>query len=247
MIISKKHGIYELPHELTSNYNQKTVQKLKLNFFRSALFHTNTKFVSYILVRTVGLKALRNALENRNYEKIPTESLIKMAEFVLKTITLNLIVIFFQQISGTPLGTSFAPPYACNFVDQQETKLLETQILKTLVWFRCIENIFFIWTHGEEKLKKFMEDFNSFSDDIKFTYKSDKESISFLNLRVISSNGKRMTSLYSKPIDYHHYVHYTSIHPEHTEGFIIYSETLRVKRVCSQESDFKEHSSIFKL
>ena len=30
------------------------------------------------------LKALRDALENRNYKEIPTENLIKMAEFVLK-------------------------------------------------------------------------------------------------------------------------------------------------------------------
>ena len=32
----------------------------------------------------VGLKELRNALENRNYKKMHTENLIKMAEFVLK-------------------------------------------------------------------------------------------------------------------------------------------------------------------
>ena len=31
-----------------------------------------------------GLKALRNALENRNYQKIPTENFIEMAEFLLK-------------------------------------------------------------------------------------------------------------------------------------------------------------------
>ena len=32
----------------------------------------------------VGLKSLRNALENRNYKEIPAENLIKIAEFVLK-------------------------------------------------------------------------------------------------------------------------------------------------------------------
>ena len=32
----------------------------------------------------VGLRALGNALENRNYKEIPTENLIKMAEFFLK-------------------------------------------------------------------------------------------------------------------------------------------------------------------
>ena len=33
--------------------------------------------------------------------------------------------------------------------------------------------MFFIWSQGKEKLKKFMEDFKSFSDDIKFTYEFD--------------------------------------------------------------------------
>ena len=87
-----------------------------------------------------------------------------------------------------------------------------------------------------------MAEFNSFSDDIKFTYEYDKETISFLDLQVVSSNGKLITSLYSKPTDCHQYLHYGSSHPEHTKRSIVYSQTLRIKRVCSQESDFNEHS-----
>ena len=51
-----------------------------------------------------------------------------------------------------------------------------------------------------------------------------------------------MTGLYSKPTDCHQYLQYKSSHPEHTKRSIIY----RLKRVCSQESDFKEHSSKLK-
>ena len=40
---------------------------------------------------------MRNALENRNYKEIPTENFIKMAEFVLKTITLTLILVVFNK------------------------------------------------------------------------------------------------------------------------------------------------------
>ena len=72
---------------------------------------------------------------NRNFGEKLTEILIEIVEFALKTITLNLIVMFF------------------------------------------------IWSQGKEKLKKFMEDFKSFSDDIKFTYEFDKESIFFLDLK----------------------------------------------------------------
>ena len=87
------------------------------------------------------------------------------------------------------------------------TKLLETQILKPLVWFCYIDDIFFIWTYNEKKVKKFMEHFSTFIHDIKFTYQFDKERISFLDLTVISSHGKLMTSLYSKPTDCRQYLH----------------------------------------
>ena len=127
----------------------------------------------------VGLRALRNASENRNYKEIPTEILYKMAGFVLRNNYFEFDSSVFQQISGTAIRIKFAPPYACIFIDEHESKLSETQILKPLVWFRYKDDIFFIWTHGEEKLKKFMEDFNSFSDDIEFMYEFDKESIPF--------------------------------------------------------------------
>ena len=47
---------------------------------------------------------------------------VKLAQFVLKKIFFEFNV--FQQISGTAIGTKFAPPYACIFMDQTETKFL---------------------------------------------------------------------------------------------------------------------------
>ena len=75
-----------------------------------------------------------------------------------------------------------------------------------------------------------MVKFNLFSDEIKFTYEYNKDNILFLDLKVILPNGKLITSLYSKT---------TVIN---TERSIAYSQALRIKRVCSQESDFNEHS-----
>ena len=60
-----------------------------------------------------GLNALREALEQRSRKEIPTESLIKMAEFVLKNNFFEFDSKVFQQIAGTAIGIKFAPPYAC--------------------------------------------------------------------------------------------------------------------------------------
>ena len=63
----------------------------------------------------------------------------------------------YQQVSGTAIGTKFAPPYACIFMDRLKNEFLDTQILKPLVWFRYIDDIFFIWMHSEKELKNLWE------------------------------------------------------------------------------------------
>ena len=167
-------------------------------------------------------------MDKRTRKEIPTENHMKMAEFVLKNNFFEFDTNVYQQISGTAIGTKFEPPYACIFTDQLETKFLENRNLKPLVWFRYIDDIFFVWTHGEENLRNFMTEFNLFTDDIKFTFEYISDSISFLDLIFILSNGKLITSLYSKPTDCHQYLHYGPCHPEHTKRSIVYSQKLCV-------------------
>ena len=62
-------------------------------------------------------------------------------------------------------------------MDQIETKFLRTQSHQLMVWFRYIDDIFFIWTHGEGKPEDFMADFNAFNPNIQFKYESNKKSI----------------------------------------------------------------------
>ena len=68
-----------------------------------------------------GLKALRNALENRNHKEIPDGNLIKMTEFVLKQNYFEFGSSVSQQSLVTAIETKFNPPYACIFIDQHET------------------------------------------------------------------------------------------------------------------------------
>ena len=64
-------------------------------------------------------------------------------------------------------------------MDQVETEFLKTQKHKPLVWFRYINDFFFIWTHGKETLSLFLEDLNNFHPSIKFFHELNKESIHF--------------------------------------------------------------------
>ena len=103
-----------------------------------------------------------------------------MAQFVLKNNFFEFNNDVFQQISSTAIGTKFALPYACIFMDQIETKFLRNQSHQPMIWFRYIDDI----DDRRSKLEEFMADFNAFNPNIQFTYESSKKSIVFLDLDV---------------------------------------------------------------
>ena len=92
----------------------------------------------------VGLKALKETLDKRENRNIATNDLIKMAEFVLKNNYFDFNGQVKQKISGAAIGTKFAPIYTCIFMDDIESKFLETQSLQPLIWFRYIDDVFFM-------------------------------------------------------------------------------------------------------
>ena len=104
--------------------------------------------------------------------------------------------------------------------------------------YRCIDDISFIWTHGEEKLKFFLDDLNNYHPNINFTHESIKECINVLDFPVNLLANKVCTDLYTKSTDRHQYLHYFSSHPDHTKKSSFHSQTLRLNRICSVESDF---------
>ena len=58
----------------------------------------------------VRLKALKEALETKDIKKIPTETLVKITEFILNNNIFEFNSKAYQQKSGTAIGTKFVPP-----------------------------------------------------------------------------------------------------------------------------------------
>ena len=122
---------------------------------------------------------------------------------------------------GTAIGTKFAPAYANLFMTRLEEKLLEASPDKPLIWMRFIDDVFFIWMHGEEKLKSLINHLNSSHKAIKFASEQSWDSISFLEVQVrVGEGGVLSTDLFCKPTDTHQYLqHKKSCHPlAHEEG-----------------------------
>ena len=184
------------------------------------------------------LDILKKQYKNYPHKKVSTEDIGKMTDFVLKNNFFEVDSKFYKQISGTAIGTKFAPPYACIFIDHIETEFLKTQDIKIWFWKRFIDGIFFIWTESEESLEKLLEILNKLHPNLKFTYEKSKEKINFLDVVIKIKKGKIITDLYCKPTDDHQYLHYDSCDADHIKRSIIFSQTLRLK-ICSEKNDLK--------
>ena len=56
-------------------------------------------------------------------------------------------------------------------MDEVETEFLQSQRFKALVWWKHINNMFFIWTHNKENLSLFRKDLNDSTSNLNFFLK----------------------------------------------------------------------------
>ena len=82
-------------------------------------------------------------------------------------------------------------------------------ILSPLVWFRFIDDIFFIWTGNKDSLDHFISFTQNYSKSknmkskIKFEIHLSTNKVHFLDVTVFSKYGKLRTTLFTKPTDSH--------------------------------------------
>ena len=94
-----------------------------------------------------GFVFLKDFLDSRISKEVTTDTLIKLAELVLKNSIFEFFNKTYKQIRGTGSGTKFAPPYTALFMAALEKKILNKVKKKPNVWWRYIDDIFFIWEH----------------------------------------------------------------------------------------------------
>ena len=123
-------------------------------------------------------------------------------------------------------------------MDSLEEDMLSNSILKPLVWWRYIDDIFMMWEHGEEELKKFLETLNCYHPTITFTAEYSRAKVNFLVVTVTKKGNQLVTDLYVKTTDTHQYLHASSCHVSHFKKSIPFSQTLRLNRICSENAFF---------
>ena len=192
-----------------------------------------------------GLLALRHYLDLRPSPCPPTDTIIRLAELVLNLNSFEFNGSFYKQVSGVAMGTKMGPSYACLFMGYIEHQIITTYDGPTPEYFgRYIDDCLVISSLSESQLLKFVEFANNFNSAIKFTYEISNQSISFLDILIQLRNGSLTTSVYYKATASHAYLDYRSSHPLGTRNSIPYSQFLRLRRLCSDETDFRTQAKL---
>ena len=187
------------------------------------------------------LTALGNFYENRL--PLPLGHLRQMFHYILKYNYFGFNDKFYLQIHGTTMGTTFAPNYSNIFMGDFEYKALKNapNNLQPLIWKRFIDDIFMIWTHGEESLLQFYNFLNDLHPTIKFDIEYSTQEIHFLDTTIyFNKDNKLESTLYVKPTDICALLHQESFHPNSCKQSVIYSQALRYRRVITDDDKLIE-------
>ena len=123
-----------------------------------------------------------------------------------------------------------------------ESELLEGSPKRPFFWRRFIDDVFFIWTEGEEGLLEFIERMNTFHNTIKFTVDWSYSRVNFLDTSIILTDSLVTTDLYTKPTDKHQYLRHSSCHPNSCKKGIPFGQALRIHRICSTDAFFEKRA-----
>ncbi len=82
------------------------------------------------------------------------------------------------------MGKKFAPSYCNIFLALWEEQILNKNNYQPFVYFRFLDDIFMIWTHGIEKCYAFFESMNSHHPSIKLEATISDKQIIFLDTAI---------------------------------------------------------------
>ena len=163
--------------------------------------------------------------KKRKKKSISSSCLKRLILLVLQSNVFRFGSNFYHQINGKAMGSPMAPNYANLFMASLETKMVKEYFkqtnLKPLVWYRYIDDVFFVWTHGAESPNDFISFCNDFSikhnmkSRMKYETHQSTDSVNFLDVEVRIRNNTIQTSVFSKPTDAHLYLNSSSCHPSH--------------------------------
>ena len=204
------------------------------------VFTMNIKSLYTVIPNNDGLLALRHFLNKRPVQEPPSHILVCLAELVLTLNSFSFNGDYFQQTGGVAMGSRLGPNCACLFVGHVEEQIFQLYPgKKPDLYKRYIDYIAGAASCSKNELDNFGEFINNFHPSLKFTWAISDNQLPFLDLLLKPIPQGLTTSIHYKETDSHSYLTYKSSHPVRYKNSVPYSQFPRLKRICSDENDYK--------
>jgi len=116
--------------------------------------------------------------------------------------------------------------------------------IKPLLYFRYLDDIFFLWPGDQASLKQYEHFLNNLLPNIEINLNYSSKEINFLDITIYIHSNKLHTKVYFKKTDTHQLLHKESFHPQHIFKAIIKSQLIRFKRLSSTKQDYDNTCNI---
>ena len=179
-----------------------------------------------------------------SYFDLPVECIIEALEICLTSNCSTYCGQFWLQEDGTAMGPKNSCSYADIVAEEIDKQVLESRTIypELKCWFRFRDDTLVLWRGTVEGLQAFFRDLNAFDAYLQFTVEIGGSSLHFLDLSINIRDNKLETSVYSKPTDPHLYPNAKSSHPKAQIVGIARGVALRLRRICSDDNDFRDRS-----
>lgn len=189
------------------------------------------------------METVRKAFRKHPSPDRPDDFLLSLLDLTIRNNDFEFYGTTYLQTCGMAMGKTYAPGLADIYMEEFDEKAHQYHIVPIL-YFRFLDDIFFIWTGSEDELQLFGNYLNSLIGGIKVTLNWSSISADFLDTTVYryqpndEHNDLLYTKVFFKETDTHQLLHKSSFHPRHTAKGVLKSQLLRFKRLSSTKADY---------
>ena len=145
-------------------------------------------------------KLLEEDQDLHNRTTMSSKHIMDLLEFCLRSTYFTHKGKFFEQVEGAAMGSPISPIVANLFMENFESRALQSSPNPPLLWKRFVDDTFVILKRGHKE--EFLTHINSVDNNIKFTTEEPGPdgSLPFLDILISpDEEGRLKTSVYRKP------------------------------------------------
>ena len=231
----KNHKIFHMPSTTTKSSSSTSRTKIRSRWHYYVLWCQGTAYFSaYPTSNRHHYQAPRKRSITKNRTFMNIRQITSLLEFCLRSTYFTFQNKYYEQIEGTAMGSPISPIVANLYMEDLETKAIQTAPHSPAFWKRFVDDTFVIIKSSHKQ--EFLDHINSIDHNIQFTSEESREDgfMPFLDMLIIpQEDGRFNTIIYRKCTHTDMYLQWDSQHPISSKRSVVGTLHHWARTVCS--------------